>query len=167
MQESLARVEYLDGNYDAAAAVIEEAISQVEILSAQQFIGPWVYATAALVGDNKEVTKSYLAKGDELLAGGCIGHNYFRFYVLAMESCIRWQMWAELDYYKQQLIDYTREEPTPWSQYYIQRATLILKSQTEDVSQGDVRSLILQAQEAGLLSSVNALSALLESKLEQ
>lgn len=167
LQESLARAEYLEGNYDAAAAVIEEAIPQVEILSAQQFIGPWVYATAALVGNNKEVTKSYLAKGDELLADGCIGHNYFRFYVLAMESCIRWQMWAELDYYKQQLIDYTREEPTPWSQYYIQRATLILKSQTEDVSQGDVRSLILQAQEAGLLSSVNALSALLESKLEQ
>ena|GEM_PF-1554655 len=166
LQESQARIDFLEGNTASANSTINEAIEHVEKLKAQQFIGPWLYATAALVCGNQQLAEQHLAKGQALLYKGCIGHNYFRFYVLAMECCIQFGLWQQVEHYKCELESYTQTEPSPWSQYYIQRAALLIKHHKNAVNSSEVRALILQAQEAGLLSSVAQLEAILTVGIE-
>lgn len=167
LQESQARIEFFEGNAAQAQATITDALARIEELGAGKFIGPWVYATAALVTSNSREAKHYLTGGADLLAQGCIGHNYFRFYTLAMESSINRKDWGDLEHYKRQLEQYTASEPTPWSQYYIQRAALYLKAQATEVSEAEVKSLTLMAQEAGLITSIPALDDLIQTRITE
>lgn len=154
LQESLARVEYHHGNTDKAQAIINEALVRVTELGAEKFIGPWLYATAALVSDQQDEALAQLTQGEALLAKGCIGHNYFRYYSLAMDCCIKFKLWQQLEHYKNALQEYTLTEPTPWSQFYIQRANSLLQQhQSQQFCPNAINIINIQAEQAGLFTA--------------
>ena len=105
---------------------------------------------------------SLLAEGERLLAGGCVGHNYYRFYRNAMEACIDAADWPEVRRYADALAAYVTEEPNPWSDYFISRAHAIADAGEGKGDSDRIQSLILTGGDAALMASVPGLSSALE-----
>jgi len=85
------------------------------------FLGPWALAILALVDRDDAASRAALAEGETLLAGDCVGHNYFGFYPVAMEAARRLRDWDALERYAAALEAYSRCEPVPWSDFFVAR----------------------------------------------
>lgn len=123
LSESLARVQLLEGDRQAALATIRRAAESMRDGS-ERFIGPWVLGTLARITDDDEERSVALSEGEALLRAGCVGHNYYRFYHAGIETGIALQDVGLLDRYADALAAYTADEPVPWSDYHIDRAHL-------------------------------------------
>ena len=89
------------------------------------FLGPWVLGTLALVAEDAETGQAALAEGEKLLAGDCVGHNYYAFYPDAMEVAIRCSDWDAVERYAAALKAYSRPEPLPWSEFFVDRGRVL------------------------------------------
>jgi class 3 adenylate cyclase/tetratricopeptide (TPR) repeat protein len=118
LRETLVRILVSEGRRDEAAAVADAVLGQTRELGAMNFIGPWVLATTALTKDGPDA-EAFLDEGEALLKAGCVGHNYFRFYVYGMLGCLNRREAGRARRYCGALADYTSAEPTPWSDFYI------------------------------------------------
>ncbi|WP_047391665.1 MULTISPECIES: AAA family ATPase [Chitinibacter] len=117
--ESLARIRYLQGQTDQARHLIQQAWQQVERFRLQQFIGPWVLGTLALLDERALVREDALAQGEALLAAGCVGHNAYRFRVAAAESCILAGEWAAAQTHIRALAMLSSRDPCPWVDHHV------------------------------------------------
>ena len=160
LEESQARLALYRNDHSLAQSIIADALSKVEALQAQSFIGPWLLGTQALVTNDVAFGESCLARGQQMLEQGCIGHNYFRFHVAAMEFGIHHQRPNIITRHRQALQQFTKTEPTPWSDFHINRASLIVDSmQGKDIDDDQRQHLLNQGHEGGL---INALAVLEE-----
>ena len=91
-----------------------------------RFIGPWVLSTLALVTPDAEVREAALQEGLDLLEEGVVGHNYFNFYVQAMEASLNASDWDCTERYAAALKEYTSAEDLPWSALFIERALALV-----------------------------------------
>ncbi|MBB3169528.1 helix-turn-helix domain-containing protein [Simiduia aestuariiviva] len=176
LMESAARTALYQGDGTGAKIVIAKAVETMETLSLQRFIGPWLYGTQALIeahggaaDSNKLAVRSRLNQGQALLVQGCVGHNYFRFYWAAIESMLLLGDGKSALYYCRALGEYTAEEATPWTEYFLDRATLLAalleaKPSTRPAAQAQL--LYRRGKEAGLLTSLPLLEQHLPSLAE-
>ncbi len=139
LRESMARYYYLQGNFCAADQEIRAAYDEVCAQQLERFIGPWVASTYALIlttGEktNKEKTSGLLQLGSKMLDRGCVGHNYYRFYVNAIECSIINYKWDDAHRFITLFTDYTQERPTPWSDFYIDRAKMLVSVWQDPIS---------------------------------
>ena len=125
------------------------------------FVGPWVLATLAFVEPELEQSQNALQRGEEILSGNCVGHNYFAFYRMAMETCLRWQQWDEVYRYSTALEEFCRPEPLPRSEFFIERARILAQNSANGQDETITAHLVTlrnQAEEIGLLSAIPALN---------
>ena len=117
----LAFIASLQGDAGMASSLIEQAWS-ISQENRPAFIGPWVLGVRARITDNPEIREDSFREGERLLAEDCVGHNYYWFYTDATEAALLTGDWDRAERYAAALEEYTREEPTPWSDLHIARA---------------------------------------------
>jgi len=144
--ESQARYHYACGDRATALSVIKQAWADVEAQGIEEFIGPWVISSYALIATDEAKAQDLLATGTALLNKGCIGHNTFRYYANAMESCLERHDWSALKGYVDDFKTFTKDEPTPWSVFQINRAELIAEAQQGSSLNGSSSNLIERLQ---------------------
>ncbi|MDH3763498.1 MAG: AAA family ATPase [Gammaproteobacteria bacterium] len=165
LAESLACIRYYSGDSKKALSMISDAWSEVESQGIEEFIGPWVISSYALISNDDEKARRLLQQGSDLLRQGCIGHNYFHFYHNAIESCLLRQDWDHLPQYINAFEAYTLQESTPWSEFYINRGRLVAQAWQSDSTAGlstGLQGLKRQAEEAGLSQSIELISQAME-----
>ncbi|AMB83998.1 Cro/Cl family transcriptional regulator [Pseudomonas agarici] len=86
--EGMARVALRQGERDRARGLIMAAVERVERFGLQRYIGPWVYASLALILDDEALKRQALARGEALLDQACLAHNVLQFRVSAAEVCL-------------------------------------------------------------------------------
>ena len=118
INESIARIHLHAGEVDEAGVILDEALIVCRE-TGLHFIGPWLLGTKALASTSDADCLSALTEGEKLLSGGCVGHNYFRFYQSAMEASLSRARWLDARRFCDALEQYTQAEPAPWSDFYV------------------------------------------------
>jgi len=126
------------------------------------FLGPWVLGTLALVESDVAASRSALAEGEKLLAGDCVGHNYFAFYPNAMEVALRSGDWDALERYAAALESYSKAEPLPWTDFFAawgRTQAALGRGARDGAIVQEVVSLLDDAKRAGLRNYISSLQA--------
>jgi class 3 adenylate cyclase/tetratricopeptide (TPR) repeat protein len=161
LHETLVRVELAEGDHEAAYLLSTKMLETARQLKLMNFIGPWLLATAALASP-RDQQGAFLAEGESLLEKGCVGHNYFRFNVYAGLCAASSGDTAGLRRYSDALDAYTRDEPTPWSDFYISTGRAIADHLDGDRDADPrLRALRQIALTANLHAAVKRIDALL------
>jgi DNA-binding SARP family transcriptional activator len=105
----------------ADAQVLLHQASTLSLEVAPTYCGPWCLGAQALFTPNADRAKEMLARGEVLLADGCVSHNYLEFHRLAMEFHLRHGEFREMRRHAAALTAYTRDEPLPWSEIVVRR----------------------------------------------
>jgi len=159
-----ARVQLARNGYRAETVELMRSAAEISRETSEGFLGPWVLSIFALSCDDPDEGSQALREGEEILRGGCVGHNYFAFYRTAVEASLQWQDWGGADRYASTLEDYCRPEPLPRCDYYIARGRALAEFGRDGRSDELVTRLTAlrqQANEIGLLAAVPALDAAL------
>jgi tetratricopeptide (TPR) repeat protein len=114
------------GRAQDARRYLDQAHAMVEQIG-PNYTGPWVLAAIALANDDETVRREALARGEEQLALGCVSHNYFHFYQLAIEVAQQLGQPEEMLRYAQALEQYTAREPLPWTDFIIARGRALAR----------------------------------------
>jgi tetratricopeptide (TPR) repeat protein len=162
LEETLADVALSRGDNPLAENIAEGALAKLRELDAMSFIGPWVLSTAARATSVPNRRKALLEEGEMLLAKGCVGHNYYRFYKNAVEACLDAREWQEARRYCDCLEEYTTEEPNPWTDYFVSRGRAIADAAEGKGDIEQLQTLLLVGGDASLMASMTRLSAALE-----
>jgi tetratricopeptide (TPR) repeat protein len=102
-------------------AAIEESLAHCRATS-ERFFAPGALGILAGAARDAGIRARALAEAEALLAEGCVSHNHLWFYRLGMETALDWREWERASRYADALAAYTREEPLPWSDFWIARA---------------------------------------------
>ena len=103
-----------------------------------------------------------------MLESACVGHNYFAFYRDAMEVCLKQGDWDGASRYASALENYCRQEPIPWSEFFIARGRALAEFGREGHGGemiGELGRLRDQAVRAGLNVAKRPLEKALEAAL--
>lgn len=114
------------GRHAEARRLLDQAYVLVEQIG-PNYTGPWVLGAVALANDDLSVRRSALARGEEQLALGCVSHNYFHFYQLAIDVALELGEWDEVERYATALESYTAREPLPWTGFVIARGRALAR----------------------------------------
>jgi hypothetical protein len=109
-----------DGDSAAAFASFLEAY-EISQATAESFMGPWVLGSAAKAAGRDEDRDWSLREGERILDAGAVSHNYFFFYINAMDARLDVEDWDEVRRYAAALENYTVKEPLEWSDFFIER----------------------------------------------
>jgi tetratricopeptide (TPR) repeat protein len=109
-----------------ARRLLDQAHALVEQIG-PTYTGPWVLGAVALANEDPLVRRKALAKGEEQLALGCVSHNYFHFYQLAIDVALELGEWDEVERYANALEHYTAREPLPWTSFIIARGRALAR----------------------------------------
>jgi predicted ATPase/class 3 adenylate cyclase len=152
------------GAHPGLDAIMDDTVAMVRGGIAG-FLGPWVYATLAFVASDAGRSRRALEEGEAILAGACVGHNYFAFYRLAMEVGLRLGEWDEVERYADALQAYCREEPLPSVDFYTARARALAqygRGRRDEQTLRALRRLRDEARTAGLVRALAAIEAVLQ-----
>ncbi len=165
LSESLVRVLLLEGRAGDAHALALNAWEMVERQKLHKFIGPWVLSTLALVEPNAQAREHALREGQALLEQGCVGHNHYRYYAGAMETCLlRHQPQAALAL-AARFAAYVAEEPCPWATHHI--ALVRSAAAWMAAPSADAQALLESARAAGEAAGLGGVMPLLQRRLLQ
>jgi hypothetical protein len=131
------------GRPKEARRYLDQAYALVEQIGVN-YTGPWVLGAIALANQDEGVRRKALAKGEEQLALGCVSHNYFHFYQMAIEVAQEMGEPEEMLRYAEALERYTSREPLPWTDFVIARGRALARylANERDAKLGsDLRSL--------------------------
>jgi class 3 adenylate cyclase len=129
------------------------------------FLGPWVLGTLALVSADDARSRKALKDAEAILAGDCVGHNYFAFYRLAMEVCLRLKEWDEVDRFADALEAFCRPEPLPRADFDVAWGRALARhgrGARDDATVQSLRQLRDEAERVGLRGVLPALERALE-----
>jgi class 3 adenylate cyclase/tetratricopeptide (TPR) repeat protein len=148
---------YLNGERQRAQELIEQAVANEAALP---FSGGVSWGMLSVVADNPKTRTQALREGEALLCKGARAMNHLHFYRHAMNACWQAAMWEELERFAQALQDYTRDEPLPWSDFFIARGRALAAAGRGDgrgsITQ-ELTSLLEQANCMGYRASIPAL----------
>jgi tetratricopeptide (TPR) repeat protein len=148
---------YLRGERQRAQELIEQAVANQAALA---FSGGLSWGMLSVVTDNPETRTQALRKGEALLRKGARAMNHLHFYRHAMNACWQAAMWEKMERFAQALEDYTRDEPMPWSDFYIARGRALAaagRGNRHGSIIQELTSLLGQANRMGYKASVPAL----------
>ena len=119
-------------NSDSSKLAVEYADQAIDIARSTGFlyVGAIAYGIKALVMKQGQKERlQVLAAGEELLASNTMSQNYFWFLRDAIEVSLIEQSWQQAGHYADLLQQYTKRQPLPWSDCYIEiaRCTLALR----------------------------------------
>ncbi len=117
----LGKIAYEKGNRAQAVEFGEKAL-RICRDTAMGYLGATILGFLARVAADVKAQRRYLAQAEELLAAGCVSHNYFFVHKDAIEVCLSRQDWGEAERHANALEKYARHEPLPWSDFVIARA---------------------------------------------
>lgn len=126
------------------------------------YAGPWLLSLWARVTEDRAQRSALLQEGETLLGAGSVSHNYLHFYQNAMEAALTDHDWSDVERYAAALAAYTAAEPLPWSDFFIARATLLVKQGRGDRGSkvsAEIGKLHEQAQRIGYWTAAAALRA--------
>jgi DNA-binding SARP family transcriptional activator len=144
----------IDELLDQAWRIVEEI--------GPNYNGPWVQAAIALVSRDGQRRRDALAKGEQLLAQGCVSHNYFHYYQHAIDVALDMGDWNAAERYASALADYTAREPLPWTDLISARGRTLARFGRGERSASVKQELCVLAQElskAGLEPATRQLLA--------
>lgn len=161
----LGRLTVEQGQREAGLALLDQGVEVCRDVGFS-FVGPPVLAMLAQFTDDPATRERALEQGEELIAKGTHGHNNFFFYRHAMEAQLRAGAHAEVERYAAGLASYTAErEPTPWSQFFIERARTLAsyaQGRRGQALRDQLSMLHNEAEKVGLGSAVPMLRAALQ-----
>ena len=114
------------GKVAEARRLLDQAHALVEQIG-PNYTGPWVLGAIALAADDEAVRRKALARGEEQLALGCVSHNYFHFYQMAIDVAMELGQPEEMLRYAAALERYTAREPLPWTDFAIARGRALAR----------------------------------------
>ena len=145
----LGRVALMKGDRELARKHSQKALSILrEAESGMTFRGPTALGICALTAEKPDQLHSILQEAEDLLAGGCIDHNYLDFYEDAIQACLQASELDEVDRYAQALEDYTATDPLPRSRLLIARGRALAAHGRGNRDQETMESLRLVHEEA-------------------
>lgn len=157
----LATIAERQGERDRAIALAGEAL-QICREHGMSFTGARVYGLLAELAADAEAREHALAEGDKVLAAGCVSHNYFHFYAMAIDVCLAAGKWDAATRYCGKLEAYAALEPLPWTEFVIARGEALARygrgergAELED----SLRRLRAQAAQAEINNALPALDA--------
>jgi DNA-binding SARP family transcriptional activator len=83
-----------------------------------------------------------IARGEQLLTRGTMSHNVLQFHQCAIEAWLEERNWGRVEQHAQALADYTREEPLPWSEFYLRRGRALAAAGRGRRDEGVERDLV-------------------------
>ena len=110
--------------------------------------------------------RHYLAEAEDLLANGCVSHNYLFVHKDAIEVCLSTQDWDAAERHANALETYTRHEPLPWSDFTIARARALAahgRAQRSDQLTFELQRLRQEARTMGYKLDLQAIESALNS----
>jgi class 3 adenylate cyclase/tetratricopeptide (TPR) repeat protein len=163
LEETSARISLAEDRQSEASDIAEGALAKLRELGAMSFVGPWLLSTVARTTSDPLRRREALAEGEAFLAKGAVGHNYYRFYRYAIDACAAAGEWSEVRRYADHLAEYTGEEPTPWSDFFIARAHALAGAAEGIDTRDRLQRLRVEAEEARLRTAIPAIDAALAS----
>jgi tetratricopeptide (TPR) repeat protein len=155
----LARVIAARGHAAEALALLDRAYA-ISSESGITFAGPWVLGALAVITDDPDRRRWALEQGEQVLARGCVFHNYFWFYRDAIEVALKTADWPSLERYASALERFTVAEPVPWTSFFIARGRALAahhQGRRDQATMRELRRLRDEAAAAGLRSALPAL----------
>ena len=148
----LAKISRAEGRQSEARQLLAEAIA-VSRETGITFFGPRVLAELALSAKDLAQQQKALGEGEQILGGGCVGHNHLWFYRDAMEAALSIRDWISVDRHASALAAFTEPEPLPWSNFFIALGRSLAdfgRGRCSDRTLRELRHLRDQAGQAGL-----------------
>ena len=156
-----------EGNLKEARESFAEAMQACRETGVS-FMGPWVLAEMAAEAEDPEMREKYLAEGQEILAGGVVSHCQFWFHRVAMDICCRIRDWDRMDRYATALEDFTRNEPLPWTEYFVARGRALAaygRGDRSEANLAEIARLHALAKEAQLTTPRALLKEILNNRI--
>ena len=119
-----------------------------------------ILGALALVAADDTGRNAALEEGEAALREGAVSHNYFWFYRLAMDALIGAREWGRVEAYADALEDYTRAEPLPYSEFFIDRGRALAafgRGKRDEETMRELRRLRNEADGAGFRVAIQAL----------
>ena len=114
-----ALIVYYEGNRDAALAPAQAACEMASE-NAPGFMSPWAHGILMLITDDADQRQHAVEEAEKILAGDCIGHNHLWFRRYAIEASLNVGDWGEAERHAAALEEFTRPEPLPWAEFWVQ-----------------------------------------------
>ncbi len=122
----LAMIVSRQGDRARASALANDAL-QICREHGMGFTGPWLHGVIAGLAPDDAVRESALADGEKLLGAGCVSHNHFHFYELAIDVCLAAGKWDAAARHCGKLEAYAATEPLPWSEFVVARGRALAR----------------------------------------
>lgn len=119
-------------------------------------------ALAWAMADDSAVREAALDEGETVLREGAVSHNYFWFYRFAIDALLIVEDWERVERYAAALEDYTRDEPLPWTDFFIARGRALAafgRGRRDGAAMQALQRLHDEAVRADLKSALPALEA--------
>ncbi len=154
------------GRHQEALESIDRAISGARKLG-MAFGGPRMLGHLIRVSrDTKDQDKA-IAEAENIISGGCVGHNQPFFYRDAIEVMLQRQDWVQVQRHADSLEAFSAQESLPWSDFYVARARALASwhSHQRTADSGVVlQRLRDDAVRLGIQSSVPAIDQALNAE---
>jgi class 3 adenylate cyclase/tetratricopeptide (TPR) repeat protein len=151
--------ELAEGHREEATRKCRDAIA-ISRETGIGYCGPSILALLARATNDENERLKALSEGERLLKEGCVGHNYFEFYIDGMEGALERKDWALADRYASALEEYTRAEPLPKTDFFIARGRALAahgRGDRNNATASVLRHLRDEATRIGLNSALPAL----------
>ncbi len=140
-------------NIGERAEALSLARQAIEILGASEsgmaFRGPSALGALALATEDDDERRAALAEGKALLSSSSMGHNHFNFCEDGIDTCLQIGDWDGVDWFTSHLRDYTRDEPLPFSEFIVARATALAEFGRGERSESLLARLEELSEQAG------------------
>jgi len=114
------KLKHVVGNIEEAIKILKQADEMSKYIG-HGFTGARIKGVLAHCFDTEEAKYKALDEGMQLLQAGSVSHNHFLFYPQAIDVMLDIGDWAGAVYYATQLEEFTKTEPLPWSNFFIDR----------------------------------------------
>ena len=118
------------------------------------FRGPTALGVNAIMEADNAERHEILLKGEELLAQGCVSHNYMEFYEYAIAACLRYADWDKARRYARDLGKHIESEPLKRCELLASRGKLLAdfgSGQRDEAFAADLGRLHTQFSSANML----------------
>lgn len=118
-----------------------------------EFAGPMALGAQAFVTSDRDRAEDAIVRAQALLRAGAVSHNHLYFYRDAIDAMLRFEQPGRAEEFADALEDYTRDEPLPWSRFFVTRGRLLAAYHRADRDSSTLEALgdlHLQAQHIGL-----------------
>jgi class 3 adenylate cyclase/tetratricopeptide (TPR) repeat protein len=155
----LGKAALAEGHRQEALELLGEALA-ISRETGIGFHGPNILGGLARAAADPEERRRALVQGEQIIRGGCVGHNPLRFYPDAIETALELGDWDEADRYADALEEFVRPEPLPWSDFFAARGRALAaigRGRRDDATRRELQRL---AAEAHRLDYCTALPAI-------